>query len=285
MVALLPFGAFLAVFTVYPLWELVRLSFTETSVVDGLFVSTYNGLENYRKIFEDPVAIESMKVTAWFIVLCVVITVLFGLIGALLVNRAVLMLGIARNIFVWPAVVAPVVVSVMWLLMLDPTIGGLNKVLMTLGMDPQFWLNTKRGAFIAIVAVDVWHWTPVVFLFLYTGLKGISNEILEAARVDGASERQVLFWIILPMLMPSLIAVTLLRIVMSVKAFDEMFLLTRGGPENATNLLSLHIRYVFVDVLDFGYAGALSLGIVALLIVTVGGSYGIRQLRRKAVQA
>ena len=83
MVALLPFGAFLAVFTVYPLWELVRLSFTETSVVDGLFVSTYNGLENCRKIFEDPVAIESMKVTAWFIVLCVVITVLFGLIGAL----------------------------------------------------------------------------------------------------------------------------------------------------------------------------------------------------------
>jgi multiple sugar transport system permease protein len=120
----------------------------------------------------------------------------------------------------------------------------------------------------------------VVFLFIYAGLNGINQEIIEAARVDGASERQIVRRLILPILLPTIAVIALLRTIMSIKAFDEMYLLTKGGPEGATSLISLHIRKIFVEVLDFGYASALSLCIVAVLALTVALSYFARQKKK-----
>jgi multiple sugar transport system permease protein len=275
--ALLPFVAFLAVFALYPLYELFRLSFMQTEVLDGEFFSAFNGVDNFRKIPEDPLALNSLRVTAAFVFFCVVFTLALGILGAILVNSSTVFKNIARNIFVWPAVVAPVVVSVMWLLILDPTVGMVNKILESIGREPQIWLNSKTGAFISVVVVDVWHWTPVVFLFIYAGLNGINQEILEAGRVDGASEGQIVRRIILPILLPTIAVITVLRIIMSIKAFDEMYLLTKGGPEGATTLISLHIRTIFVQVLDFGYASALSLTIVVALAFIVAMTYFLRK--------
>jgi hypothetical protein len=98
------------------------------------------------------------------------ILLILGIAGAIMVQSSKIFKNWARNIFVWPAVVAPVVVSVMWLLILDPTVGLVNKILQTLGAQPQIWLDSKTGAFISVVIVDVWHWTPVLFLFIYSGL-------------------------------------------------------------------------------------------------------------------
>src|SRR5699024_8957880 len=130
-----------------------------------------------------------------------------GTLRPLLVDRAVWMLGIARNVLIWPAVITPVVVSVMWLLLLSPTVGGVNKVLLKLGLPTQAWLDSKIGAFLSVVVVDIWHWTPVVFLFVYTALRGLGQEVLEAARTDGATEMQMTTKIILPMLLPALAVV------------------------------------------------------------------------------
>jgi multiple sugar transport system permease protein len=171
----------------------------------------------------------------------------------------------------------------MWLLILDPTVGLVNKILQTLGQQPQIWLDSKTGAFISVVIVDVWHWTPVVFLFIYAGLNGINQEIIEASRVDGASERQIIRRIILPLLLPTIAVIALLRTIMSIKAFDEMYLLTKGGPDGATTLISLHIRKIFVEVLDFGYASALSLCIVAALALIVTTSYFVRKKKRAQI--
>jgi multiple sugar transport system permease protein len=129
----------------------------------------------------------------------------------------------------------------------------------------------------SVVAVDVWHWTPIVFLFLYTALKGIPSELFEAARVDGATERQILFQVTIPLLGPALVVVGLLRLVMSIKAFDEMFLLTGGGPNGATNLISLDIRSQFFDRLDFGYAAAESIVVVVATLIIVGSAVLIRR--------
>ena len=281
--ALLPFVVFLAVFAVYPLYEMFRLSFMRTEVFDGEFLSEFNGLDNFRKIQEDPQAINAIKVTLLFSVLCVIITLILGIAGAIMVQSSKIFKNWARNIFVWPAVVAPVVVSVMWLLILDPTVGLVNKILQSLGAQPQIWLDSKTGAFISVVVVDVWHWTPVVFLFIYAGLNGINQEILEAGRVDGASEGQLVRRIILPILLPTIAVIAVLRTIMSIKAFDEMYLLTKGGPDGATTLISLHIRKIFVEVLDFGYASALSLCIVAALALMVSTSYFVRKKKRAQV--
>jgi multiple sugar transport system permease protein len=283
VIALLPFVAFLAIFAIYPLYEMVRLSFMRTEVFDGEFLSEFNGLDNFRKIPDDPQAINAIKVTLLFSFLCVIFTIILGIAGALMVQSSKIFKNWARNIFVWPAVVAPVVVSVMWLLILDPTVGLVNKILESLGQQPQIWLDSKTGAFISVVVVDVWHWTPVVFLFIYAGLNGINQEIIEAARVDGASERQIVRGIILPILLPTIAVIALLRTIMSIKAFDEMYLLTKGGPEGATSLISLHIRKIFVEVLDFGYASALSLCIVAVLALAVALSYFARQKKKAQI--
>lgn len=280
VIALLPFVVFLGIFAVYPLYQLLRMSFMRTEVFDGEFLSEFNGLDNFRKIPEDPLAINAIKVTILFSVLCVIFTVILGIAGAIMVQSSRIFKNTARNIFIWPAVVAPVVVSVMWLLILDPTVGLVNKILQSIGQEPQIWLDSKTGAFISVVVVDVWHWTPVVFLFIYAGLNGINQEILEAARVDGASERQIVRRIILPILIPTIAVIALLRTIMSIKAFDEMYLLTKGGPDGATSLISLHIRKIFVEILDFGYASALSLCIVAGLAAIVASSYFARKNKR-----
>ena len=283
MFALLPFVIFLAIFAIYPLYEMFRLSFMRTEIFNGEFLSEFTGLDNFRKIPDDPQAINAIKVTLLFSLLCVIFTIILGIAGAIMVQSSKIFKNWARNIFVWPAVVAPVVVSVMWLLILDPTVGLINKILQSLGQQPQIWLDSKTGAFISVVVVDVWHWTPVVFLFIYAGLNGINQEIIEAARVDGASERLIVRRIILPILLPTIAVIALLRTIMSIKAFDEMYLLTKGGPEGATSLISLHIRKIFVEVLDFGYASALSLCIVAVLALTVALSYFARQKKKAQI--
>jgi multiple sugar transport system permease protein len=276
-VALLPFVAFLLVFAVYPLINLVRLAVSNTAVQNAVFVSEFAGLSNFGRVLTDPAFWHSVLITTAFVVLTVGLTLVAGLALALLVDRAVVLHHLARNVLIWPAVITPVVVSVLWLLVLSPTVGGLNKLLRTFGLPEQSWLNSGPGAFMSVVAVDVWHWTPIVFLFLYTALKGIPSELFEAARVDGATERQILFQVTIPLLGPALVVVGLLRLVMSIKAFDEMFLLTGGGPNGATNLISLDIRSQFFDRLDFGYAAAESIVVVVATLIIVGSAVLIRR--------
>jgi multiple sugar transport system permease protein len=271
LLAMLPFAAFLLVFAVYPLVQLVRMALSEVTVVQGAFTWSFAGLDNLRQIADDPVALRSVVNTGVFIVTTVPLTLVLGTLLALLVDRSRLLAPLARNVALWPAVVAPVVVSLIWLLILSPSIGVLNRLLETLNLPTQGWLGGEAGAMLAIILVDVWHWTPVVFLLIYTALKAINADLLEAARVDGASERRLVFSVVLPLLAPALVAAGAIRLVMGVKAFDEMYLLTRGGPGDATTLVSLHVRNVFFDRLELGYGAAFSLAVVlcvaAMLLV------------------
>src|SRR5690606_37355306 len=146
------------------------------------------------------------------------------------------------------------------------------------GLPEQNWLDHPVGAMGAVVFVDVWHWTPVVFLVAYTAVKGLDREVVEAARVDAASEARLIWHIVLPMIRPALLAVAAIRLVMCVKAFDEMYLLTKGGPDGATNMVSLYIRTVFFDGLELGYGAAFGLTIVLAVLAVAGLAYAVRRL-------
>lgn len=262
VVAVLPFAAVLAVFAIYPLAELLRMSVSDTRISSGQFISHFTGLDNYLLALADPVAMTSIVNTVVFVATTVPLTLALGTALAILLDRAALVKRIGQTVILWPAVIAPVVVSVIWLLILSPTIGLLNDVLETLGLPTQGWLGSGVGAMAAIIAVDVWHWTPLVFLLVYTSLRGLDSDVLEAARVDGASEWRLLRNIVLPLLKPTLVAAGLIRLVMGVKAFDEMYLLTHGGPGTATTLITHHIRNVFFDALEFGEGAAFSVIVV-----------------------
>lgn len=269
IVAIAPFVAFLLVFAGYPLIRIVQMAFSNVDTKGGGLSLTFVGMDNFVKGFINQQFRESLFVSVQFIVLSTVISVLFGLALAIFTDRATLLQGLARNVLVWPSIIAPVVVSVLWVLVLNSQVGVLNKILLSLSLPEQGWLGSGTGAMLSIVAVDVWHWTPVVFLLLYTALKAIDASLLEAAHVDGASDWQMTRYILLPLLTPALIAAVAVRIVMGVKVFDEMYLLTHGGPGTSTQVVSLFIRGVVFDNVDLGFGSALSLMVVVLVLLVV----------------
>ncbi len=283
----LPFVLLVFGFAGYAWVQVVQMAFSHVRIEQGEFRWSFAGLDNFRAVARDPVALHSIVITVVFVVATVVLSVLLGLVLALLVHRTVVLKSAARLLVIWPAVVAPVVVSVIWLLVLSPNIGLLNKVLETLRLPDQGWLGTETGAMAAIILVDVWHWTPVAFLLIYGALCAIDTELIEAARCDGASEWQLVRFVQVPILRPAIATTAFIRAVMGVKAFDEMYLLTNGGPNQATTLVSLHIRDVFFDQLDLGNGAAFSVVVVVLVIcVTIVLVVGRQRLqRRQAVAA
>lgn len=283
ILALTPFLLFCIVLAAVPFAQVVRMSFSAIDLKASGFIYSWNGIQNFVEVLSTPDTWEAILNTLVFVVATVVGSIVTGLIAALLVNRAVWMLPIARNVLIWPAVIAPVVISLMWLLILSPTAGGLNKLLETFGLPTQQWLNSGPGAMLSLIVVDIWHWTPVVFLFLYTALQSISDEVLEAGRMDGASEGKLLRHITLPMIAPAIGAVAVVRIIMGVKVFDEMYLLTAGGPDGATTLVSQRVQLWFFQDLKFGEASAFSLVVVLLTGLVLGAFLFIRsRLGRRA---
>lgn len=131
------------------------------------------------------------------------------------------------------------------------------------------------------MAVDVWHWTPVVFLLVLAGLAGIDRNLYEAARVDGASGWRVFVSITLPLLVPTLLAATMVRAVLGFKVFDEVFLLTTGGPGTSTEVISSHIQRVFFESMDMGYGAFLGLAVLVVLVVILAVLGAARALVRR----
>lgn len=265
-----PFVVFLLVMMLYPIVLLVRTALSEVSIVDGAFVHSFAGLSNFTQLTTDGVAGYSFFITAVFVLVTVPATLILGIYTAILVDRSTFFARIAHTVLLWPAILTPVVVSVIWFLILSPNIGGLNRVLESLGLPGQSLLATGWGSMTAVIIIDVWHWTPLVFLLIYSALKGIDGGLLEAARVDGASEWGVYLRIALPLLRPAILTAALIRITMGAKTFDEMYLVTHGGPDNATMLVSLYIRQVIFDRLELGYGAALSIAVIFAVVLSVG---------------
>jgi multiple sugar transport system permease protein len=270
VIALLPFVLFGLGLLVYPLAQVVRMAVSDVQIRSGGFIWETSGIANLQAVLGSSTTWSVFGNTVVFVVATVATTLVMGFLLAVLVDRAVVMLPVARNLLIWPAVIAPVIVSLMWLLILDPTAGGLNKLLESLGIGGQGWLASGPGAMGAVILVDTWHWTPVVFLFLYTALRAIDSSVLEAARMDGAAEVRIIRHIVLPILAPTIAAVAVVRMIMGIKAFDEMYLLTRGGPDGATTLVTQQVKILFFDNLQLGRGAAFSLVVVVAVAVGLG---------------
>jgi multiple sugar transport system permease protein len=245
-------------------------AFSDVVITNGEFQYSFTGLSNFMQLRPDATLHYSVLVTIIFIAITVPATVILGTALAVLVDRSLILARIARNVLLWPALITPVVVSVIWNLILSPNVGVLNKFLVSLHLPEQGWLSTGAGAVGSIVALDVWHWTPIVFILIYGAITGLDRDLIDAARVDGANEWNVYMNVVFPILWPTVIAAALIRLTMGAKAFDEMYLLTHGGPGNATDLISLYIRQVFFDQLQLGYGAAISVVVVLAVVVALG---------------
>jgi multiple sugar transport system permease protein len=165
-----------------------------------------------------------------------------------------------------PILVPPVAIGSMWKLMYNYDFGILNQIAVALGFQPVNWLGSTSIALLSVIIVDIWHWVPFVFLILFAAVEGLPVEVYEAARIDGAGPWQTFRHITLPLLMPALAVAVTFRGILAFKAFDEVFLLTSGGPGTSTELISLHIYKVFFEQNQLGYGALLSLAVIAAIL-------------------
>ncbi|MCP4386282.1 MAG: sugar ABC transporter permease [Hyphomicrobiales bacterium] len=221
----------------YPFVDGVATALTDRKLY--LETSSFIGLDNFITLFLDAEFRASLYRTLAYAVAVVVIQIPLGLFIALLLNQEGRLKSILRGALVLPLLIPPVVAGLMWKTMMQPQAGILNWFLQSIGLPGSNWLSHVDTALISVVLIDTWVFTPFAALILLAGLQSIPDDLIEAARVDGARSSLIFRAIQLPWLFPFVVLVALFRISDSLKSFELIYATTRGGPLNATR--TLHI--------------------------------------------
>lgn len=276
---LVPAMVLFGVFVAYPVIFTFQSSLLDW---DGLRQGTFIGLGNYAEFFRDPVFGISLRNSAWWILLTVFPQMFVGFGLAWLLNRKLRGRNIYRAIFFVPAVLSPVVVSIVWRRIYDPFSGVLRGIDNAFGIDwlAGPWLAQSSTAIFAVILVNVWMWTGFSMLFYLAGLQGIDPDLFDAAYVDGATGWELVRRIVWPLLRSTHLSLILLGIIGSMRTFELVFLLTGGGPNHQSELLATYTFQQGFQVFRVGYASSISmvlivvsLGATALLMITFGSSF------------
>jgi multiple sugar transport system permease protein len=232
----------------------LRLSFGETDLFTGY---TFVGLRNYSRMLDDRLFWQALRVTAIYTFTIVPLNVMLALMIAMLLNRKLIARGLWRLLFYMPAIVQGAAVAVLWGYVLNPRFGLLNQGLAFLGIDGPRWLYSETWALPGIILMGLWGAGSAMLLYL-AGLQGIPTQLYEAADIDGANGWHRFWSVTLPMLTPTIFFNLVLNIIGSFQVFTQSYVLTGGGPNNATLTMVLYLyRRAFVHF-DFGYAAALA---------------------------
>jgi multiple sugar transport system permease protein len=228
------------------------------------------GLENFARALGNPLLYEAIKQTAIYAAIALPIEILGGLGIALLVHRTVRSNAVRAAIYVAamiPIVIPQIAVGVIFRLVYAPDYGILNVLLGQTGPNQPLWLSSPPLAMIATASVDIWQWTPFVYLVLFAGFQTVPSESVEAAQVDGATNWTQFRHIELPYLRPLLLLVLFFRIADVIRVFDHVYVLTGGGPGTTTQFLSLYIYRIAFKFSDLGQASALAVIVMVAMIL------------------
>ena len=266
---ILPTLALFAVFSVYPFARTVQLSFTDWDGLSSAFRGV--GLTNYLAAFRDTIWWQSIGNGLLLAVVALTLMQGLGLLLAIAVDRKISGQSIYRTLFYIPPILSGIVVATIWKWLYEPNNGVINSTLENIGLGglAHPWLGSPATALWAISLVSIWQGVGYPFLLFLAGLQGISNDIYEAARMDGATGSQIFRMITLPLLRPVIGIVSVLTFLGAMQTFNLVVAMTGGGPGYATEVPILHIyRAAFGGSPDFGYASALSI-IFGLLLFGV----------------
>jgi multiple sugar transport system permease protein len=267
----------------YPLIYAVNLSVANVVLNRPWIPTMFVGPANYASVLVDEHVLHSIRVTLIFTTSAVLLELILGLSLALLMQRPRFGTGFFRTAFIVPMVTTPVIVGLMWRFMLAPSVGVLDyygrQLTLATGIKVPLWLADSAWTLPAVIFVDVWHWTPFMFLILSAGLAAIPKAPIEAALVDGASSFYVFRTVTLPMLKPAMLIALLFRTIDAIITFDEVFVLTSGGPGNATDVLSMFLyRMSFVY---FHTSRGAALAILMVFFLLMVANVYIRAMRRE----
>lgn len=256
------------VFRYLPILAALRSSLWQYSLLGGY--GEFIGLAAYRRMLEDPIFWTSLRVTALYVLLKVPAQVALSLLFAVLLQRETRFAAVVRSAVFAPVVASIVVVSVIWALMYHVQLGLLNSILTSLGLPRIAFLSNPRLALVAIVVMMVWKELGFSMIILMAGLKSIPEMFYEAARIDGASPWQQFRAITLPLLRRVLMFVLVTQTIFSFQVFVPVYTMTRGGPLDATKVIVYYIYQNGFLFQDMGYAAAISMVTLAILLVVSG---------------
>lgn len=243
----------------------VYLSF-RSDKIGGFVPGQFVGLDNYRRDVVSDVFVEALYTTLLITLLGLVIQVPAGIGLGVILHQNLRGTRLFRSVLLLPMLLTPVAVGLMWRFMFDIDVGVINWLLESAGLSRIGWLGEKWSARMAVVLVDSWLSTPFIMLMTLAGLSALPEAPLEAAQVDGATGWKAFWFVTLPMLRPVLYVALMIRIVDSLKLFDIIFILTRGGPGRSTQTLGLLGYNTGFNFLETGRASAIG---VATALITI----------------
>ncbi|MBW9113958.1 sugar ABC transporter permease [Rhizobium cauense] len=267
LILLVPALAIYAVFALYPMLNVVFLSFQKWNGLDAN--RQFVGLANYSAIFtRDPVFWVAFRNTVIWTLMSLVFPPMVGLLLALSLNQKIFGRNSLRAIFYLPVIIAPIAVATMWKWMYDPFFGLFSQILTSWGMQAWIkdWLGNKDIALYSVFVAYIWQTVGFSMVLFLAGLQNVSQTLVEAARIDGAGRWAVFKHVTLPALRPTITIVLVLSIISSLKAFDIVYGLTGGGPAQSTQMLALWAFTQAMQIFDFGRGAAIS---VVLLLITM----------------
>jgi multiple sugar transport system permease protein len=263
--ALIVFGVFIA----QPLVASIVLSFTKYNVISP---AVFVGLDNFVAFFHDKRFGLILWNTVKFALILVPLHLIVGLLIALAVTKVVSIRWqyVYRTAFYFPVLVTTAAVAVAWVYMFDNNFGVLNYLLGLIGFDAIPWLNDPNWVYVSVAIFSLWKFVGNPFLYYLIGLQNIPRTLYEAAEIDGANRFQSFYRITVPMLTPTIFFVLVITLIGAIQIFDEPYLITGGGPGDASRTVSLYIYELAFQYKTMGYASTVSLGLfVIILAITI----------------
>jgi multiple sugar transport system permease protein len=244
---------------------------------------SFVGLQNYADIFRDPRFLRALGTSGIVVAGSVAVQVVLGILLALFFNQRLRGSWIVRGAIVFPMILTPVVVGLMWRALLNPEWGLVDTLLRALHLPTPNWFGDPGTAVWSLILVDSWQWTPFVFVIVYARLQALPTDVFEAAEVDGANRLQRLEHIILPLLAPAIAFAAIFRGIDAFRDFALVFGLTYGGPGYSTTTLSFYTFQNGFEFAQYGYASALAYVMLVILIVATTILFRFVSLRRREV--
>ena len=251
------------VFMVWPTLRGIYLSFTKFNL---LTPPEFNGVDNYIRMAQDPVFWNSMRVTIYYVIVNIALQTVVALVIAVMMQRLTRRTWL-RGIVLTPYLVSNVVAALVFLWVLDYQLGIANHVISWLGLDRIAFLSDSTWVIPTIALINVWRHVGYTALLIFAGLQTIPETVYEAARVDGASEITMFRRITIPLLRPIIALVLIITVVGSFQVFDTVAITTRGGPVDSSRVLQYYIYDMAFGRFQFGYASAMSVALLIILVV------------------
>lgn len=235
---------------------------------DLLTPSTFVGTDNFVRLAQDPLLAKVLGTTFLFAFASVVTHIVGGLLLALAVNRAMnkALSYFVRTAIFFPFLISWAAVSLLWKYVLDPTFGLVAYYLDLIGITSPSWFSDSAWSLPAIIGIDFWHTIGFTFIIMLAGLQTVPSSLVEAARTDGASPRQIFWHVTLPLMSPTLFFATVITFIGAFQIFDPMQIITQGGPDNATMSIVMYLYQNGFQSFQIGYASAIAIVVFAVIM-------------------